>query len=54
MGQATRTTKLSLDLGARDKGGTNTRKRAYLHATARVLNEARAFYMDSIGHASST
>ena len=46
MGQATRTTKLPLDLGERDKGGTNTRKRAYLQATARVLNEARAFYIE--------
>ena len=46
MGQVTRTTKLPLDLGERDKGGTNTRKRAYLHATARVLNEARAFYIE--------
>jgi putative transposase len=44
MGRATRTTKLPLDLGERDKGGTNTRKRAHLHATAKVLNEARAFY----------
>jgi putative transposase len=46
MGQATRTTKLPLDLSERDKGGTNTRKRAFLHATARVLNEARAFYIE--------
>ncbi len=46
MGQATRTTKLPLDLGERDKGGTNTRKRAYLKATAKVLNEARAFYLE--------
>jgi IS605 OrfB family transposase len=45
MGQATRTTKLPLDLGERDKGGSNTRKRTYLHATAMVLNEARAFYI---------
>ncbi len=46
MGQATHITKLPLDLGERDKGGTHTRKRAYLYATARVLNEARAFYIE--------
>jgi transposase len=46
MGQATRTTKLSLDLGKRDQGGANTNKRAALAATVRVLNQARAFYID--------
>jgi hypothetical protein len=42
MGQATRTTKLFLDLGRRDQGGTNTDKRAALDATALVLTQARA------------
>ena len=46
MGQATRTTKLLLDLGKREEGGTNPGKRAYLEATADVLNQARAFYLD--------
>src|SRR5712692_2584397 len=46
MGQATRTTKLLLDLGKRDQGGANTDKRAALDATARLLNQARAFYID--------
>ena len=46
MGQATRTTKLRLDLGKRRQGGANTGKRAALDATAGVLNEARAFYID--------
>ena len=46
MGQATRTTKLLLDLGRRDQGGANTDKRAALDATALVLNQARAFYID--------
>jgi hypothetical protein len=46
MGQATRTTKLFLDLGKRDQGGANTDKRAALDATALVLNQARAFYID--------
>jgi hypothetical protein len=46
MGQATRTTKLLLDLGRRDQGGANTDKRAALAATALVLNQARAFYID--------
>ena len=45
MGQSTRTTKLSLDLGARTKGGANTAKRAYLAATVTFLNAARAFYV---------
>jgi transposase len=46
MGQATRTTKLLLDLGKREEGGANPGKRAYLEATADVLNQARAFYLD--------
>ena len=46
MGQATRTTKLLLDLDRRDQGGANTDKRAALGATALVLNQARAFYID--------
>jgi len=46
MGQATRTTKLSLNLGKREEGGANSGKRAYLDATATVLNQARAFYLD--------
>jgi putative transposase len=46
MGQATRTTKLLLDLGKREEGGANPGKRAYLEATADVLNQARVFYLD--------
>jgi len=46
MGQAVRTTKLFLDWGERNEGGVNTGKRAYLNATADVLNQARAFYID--------
>ena len=46
MGQATRTTKLFLDLGKREEGGANTGKRAYLDATGEILKEARAFYLD--------
>lgn len=46
MGQATRTTKLLLDLGKREEGGANPGKRAHLEATAEVLNQARAFYLD--------
>jgi putative transposase len=45
MGQATRTTKLPLDLVKRTQGGANTGKRAYLEATVRVLDAARAFYV---------
>ncbi len=45
MGQATRTTKLFLDLGNRAEGGANSRKRAYLEETARLLDAARAFYV---------
>ena len=46
MGQATRTTRLSLSLDKRDQGGANTGKRAALDATVGLLNEARAFYID--------
>ena len=46
MGQATRTTKLLLDVGKRQEGGANTGKRASLEATAELLNQARAFYID--------
>src|SRR5215469_1067788 len=46
MGQASRTTKLLLDLGKRTRGGANTEKRAALDATREVLNAARAFYLD--------
>lgn len=45
MGQAARTTKLLLDLSARDQGGTNTRKRQYLDETVTLLNAARRFYL---------
>ena len=46
MGQASRTTKLLFDLGNRTRGGANNEKRAALHATREVLNQARAFYID--------
>ncbi len=46
MGQATRTTKLLLDVGKREEGGANTGKQASLEATASLLNHARAFYID--------
>src|SRR6266699_6149380 len=46
MGQATRTTKLLLDLSERTQGGANSEKRAALHATEELLNRARAFYID--------
>ena len=45
MGQATRTTKLPLDLGDRKERGANTAKRAYLQATGTILDAARAFYV---------
>ena len=45
MGQATRTTKLFLDLGKRGQGGANTGKRASLEETVRPLDAARAFYV---------
>ena len=46
MGQATRTTKLLLDLGKRTAGGANSEKRAALDATSALLTQARAFYID--------
>jgi putative transposase len=46
VGQATRTTKLLLSFSRRDRGGANTDKRAALDATALVLTQARAFYID--------
>jgi putative transposase len=46
MGQATRTTKLEIDLGKRRQGGTNQSKRTCLEATAALLNRARAFYIE--------
>jgi putative transposase len=46
MGQATRTTKLFLNLGKRDQAGANTDKQAALTATVEVLNVARAFYIN--------
>jgi putative transposase len=46
MGQATRTTKLLIDLGARAQGGANTGKRTHLEATAALLDGARSFYLD--------
>ncbi len=46
MGQATRTTKLQLDLGKRQSGGTNSQKRTHLDMTSKVLNEGRAFYLE--------
>ena len=46
MGHATRTTKLSLELGGRGQGGVNAAKRAALNATVRVLTQARSFYID--------
>src|SRR5215470_12338219 len=46
MGQATRTTKLLLDLGKRSAGGANREKRAALDATTLILTQARAFYID--------
>jgi putative transposase len=46
MGQATRTTKLLLDLGKRTAGGANSDKQAALDATTELLDLARAFYID--------
>jgi putative transposase len=46
MGQATRTTKLLLDLGQRKQGGANTGKRRFLTETVAQLTAARAFYID--------
>jgi len=46
MGQTARTTKLLLDLSARDQGGANAGKRSHLEATAKMLDAARQFYLD--------
>ena len=46
MGQATRTTKLLLDLSERRQGGANTGKRTFLAETVALLTAARAFYID--------
>lgn len=46
MGQATRTTKLSISLDKRDQGGANCEKHALLDATVQVLTQARTFYID--------
>src|SRR5712691_4555090 len=45
MGQASRTTKLLLDLSNRGDGGANTSKRVYLEETGKILDAARAFYV---------
>jgi len=45
MGQASRTTKLLLDLSDRGDGGANTSKRVYLEETGKILDAARAFYL---------
>ncbi len=46
MGQATRTTKLVLDLDQRRQGGANTGKRTFLTETVAQFTAARAFYID--------
>jgi putative transposase len=46
MGQTARTTKLLLDLCARDQGGANAGKRSHLEETAKILDAARRFYLD--------
>jgi hypothetical protein len=46
MGQTARTTKLPLDLSAREQGGANTHKRAYLDETVALLNATRRFYLE--------
>src|SRR5260370_3525026 len=46
MGQTARTTKLILDLRARDQGGANSNKRRYLEETVTILDAARQFYLD--------
>jgi transposase len=46
MGQATRTTTLPLDLAPRQLGGANPGKCHALEETVRLLEEARAFYID--------
>src|SRR5260370_42631316 len=47
MGQTARTTKLLLDLSARDQGGANAGKRSHLEETVKILDAARQFYLDS-------
>jgi putative transposase len=46
MGQTTRTTKLLLDLSARDQRGANPGKRSHLGETVAILDAARRFYLD--------
>src|SRR6266851_5497649 len=46
MGQTARTTKLLLDLSARDQGGANAGKRSHLEETVKILDAARQFYLD--------
>ncbi len=46
MGQTTRTTKLLLDLRARDQGGANQGKHRCLVETVAILDAARQFYLD--------
>jgi len=46
MGQTARTTKLLLDLSARDQGGANAGKRSHLEETSKILDAARQFYLD--------
>lgn len=45
MGESKRTTKLTIDLGRKEKGGANPGKQDLLERTAEILNEARAFYI---------
>src|SRR5258707_12409978 len=45
MGQASRTTKLLLDLSDRSQGGANREKRAALEQTVKLLDAARTFYV---------
>ena len=45
MGQAVRTTILPLDLAPRTEGGANLGKRQALEDTARLLEQARSFYI---------
>src|SRR5260370_35162987 len=46
MGQTARTTKLLIDLSARDQGGANAGKRSHLEETSKILDAARQFYLD--------
>ena len=45
MVETIRATKIEINLDNRDAGGTNTHKRKYLELTQKLLNEARAFYV---------